>query len=153
MNPLIQTNPTKEVYFSRNDYEPYDFSRGHSDQTLYIILDQNTELYKNEIKINNNNLEVKIVSVNTSDIFTFRKPSTDIVTIYYCYYSNGTNPEDDSFSLIDKINSLGFPHIFNCSLFSLITKICSFGFPDKLICLIIFELHNFRIDESLCLLN
>ena len=103
MNPLIQTNPTKEVYFSRNDYEPYDFSRGHSDQTLYIILDQNTELYKNEIKINNNNLEVKIVSVNTSDIFTFRKPSTDIVTIYYCYYSNGTNPEDDSFSLIDKI--------------------------------------------------
>ena len=103
INPLLQTNPTKEVYFSRNDYEPYDFSLGHSGETLYLILDQNTELYKNEIKINNNNLEVKIVSVNSSDIFEFGKPSTDILTIYYCYYSNGISSEDDSFSLIDKV--------------------------------------------------
>ena len=92
ISQLLPINQLNIIYFSRNNYEKYDFVSNHDGHIMYLDLDQRTQLNKNGINVNND-----LLSINSNDIFEFGKPSDDILTNYFCY------KKDNSISLVGKI--------------------------------------------------
>ena len=104
IDSFIQKNPLDVLYFSLNDYSSYDFTTNHSGQSLSIDLDSNTEFYKNNVRISNNN-QFNSITINEGDSFSFAKPNHDILTNYYCFNTSSGSGNDMviSISLIGKI--------------------------------------------------
>ena len=104
IDSFLQKNDIDILYFSLTNNSPYDFTSNHSGHSLSIALDPNTEFYRNNIRIINNN-QFNVITINEGDSFSFAKPDLDILTNYYCFNTSSGIGSDFSvsISLIGKI--------------------------------------------------
>ena len=104
IDSFLQKNDIDILYFSLTNNSPYDFTSNHSGHSLSIALDPNTEFYRNNIRIINNN-QFNVITINEGDSFSFAKPDLDILTNYYCFNTSSGIGSDfsASISLIGKI--------------------------------------------------
>ena len=104
IDSFLQKNDIDILYFSLTNNSPYDFTSNHLGHSLSIALDPNTEFYRNNIRIINNN-QFNVITINEGDSFSFAKPDLDILTNYYCFNTSSGIGSDFSvsISLIGKI--------------------------------------------------
>ena len=104
IDSFLQKNDIDILYFSLTNNSPYDFTSNHLGHSLSIALDPNTEFYRNNIRIINNN-QFNVITINEGDSFSFAKPDLDILTNYYCFNTSSGIGSDfsASISLIGKI--------------------------------------------------
>ena len=104
INEFLPLNQKEIIYFSLKGNETFDFSSNHEEQTLHLLLNQNTILNMNDKRIENNIQNYHNFTIKIKDNFTFFKTNQDNLTIFYCYNKSNSEDEDGSISLIGKID-------------------------------------------------
>ena len=101
-------NENEYVYFSKNDYEEFDFITGHTieengeNDLIIFSLDKDTKLYKGEAIID---FTINPFEIEKNKIFKFKKvKETTILKNDYCYVSRSESGLYSLFSLICRIN-------------------------------------------------